>query len=405
MKKLFELKQERHFALNKADAIVAAAESAGRSLTASEDSDYGMALTASRALSHQIASIEKANTLTAGPMGIIPGVEGRERSVQGRTLVGKQQPTFSADYQQDFFGYIASGGQNMGASLYEGSNISGGFTVPVVVDNQVVPLAPAELAVRRLATVLETHSDIRIPIKAGFGVAAVKPESGSTVSNFGESDMSFGQFTLSAFMLGNSQTVSFELAQDVSLLQSLVLDDLITSVQVLEESFFIAGTGVNQPQGLLGNVGAGITEEPDINGNLVTIAGTLDLMGALNAVYHPGASFLMSRTTSIILRKAQIQTNLFEPAFTRVGTQEFLHGYPVEYSASMPTAARGATPVLFGDVKAAYLVGDRGGSGISLKILDQPKALSGQIVLLGYRRTDGRVRRSEAIQAYTVAAS
>jgi HK97 family phage major capsid protein len=172
-----------------------------------------------------------------------------------------------------------------------------------------------------------------------------------------------------------------------------------------EESLYITGTGTGQPQGLIGNVGAGVTEEPDANGNLVSISGTLDLTGTLNAVYHPNASWLMTRASSIIIRKAQVQSNLFEPVWTRVGKQDFLHGYPVEYSASMPTAARSACPVLFGDFKQGFVIGDRGGSGINVKVLDQPLATQGQIVLLAYRRTDSRVRRSEATQSYNVAAS
>jgi HK97 family phage major capsid protein len=57
---------------------------------------------------------------------------------------------------------------------------------------------------------------------------------------------------------------------------------------------------------------------------------------------------------------------------------------------------------LFGDFKDGFVIGDRGGSGINVKILDQPKALEGLLVLLAYRRTDSRVRRSEAIQAITL---
>ena len=110
----------------------------------------------------------------------------------------------------------------------------------------------------------------------------------------------------------------------------------------------------------------------------------------------------MQRASAIELRKAQKQANLFEPVFTRVGTQDYLHGYPVTYSTAMPAIAAGATPVLFGNFKLGYVIGDRGGSGINVKILDQPAALQGQIILLAYRRTDGRVRRSEAIQAITL---
>jgi HK97 family phage major capsid protein len=79
-----------------------------------------------------------------------------------------------------------------------------------------------------------------------------------------------------------------------------------------------------------------------------------------------------------------------------------LHGIEVAYSSSMPAIAAGATPVLFGDFKSGYIIGDRGGSGINVKILDQPLATAGQVILLFYRRSDGRVRRSEAIQGITL---
>jgi HK97 family phage major capsid protein len=126
-------------------------------------------------------------------------------------------------------------------------------------------------------------------------------------------------------------------------------------------------------------------------------------LGTLKTAYHPGASWLMSRATSIVLRKAQKDQNLFEPVFTRSGGKDYLHGYPVTYSTALPAVATGKTPVLFGDFRTAYVIGDRGGSGINVKILDQPRATEGLIVLLAYRRTDGRVRRSEAIQGITLA--
>lgn len=68
----------------------------------------------------------------------------------------------------------------------------------------------------------------------------------------------------------------------------------------------------------------------------------------------------------------------------------------------MPAIAAGNTPILFGDFNQGYVIGDRGGSGINVEILDQPKAVEGILQLLAFRRTDGRVRRSEAIQAITL---
>ena len=392
---LFELKAQRQHALDKADQLVKAAESARRPLTANEELEVETCMVAVNSLNPRIKEIESKNTITKMfPKGVVL-IDG------GRKYTQQKQVTLSADYPDAFYSYVASAGRNMSAALYEGSESAGGYAVPVTVDDQIVPLAPNEMAVRRLAQVIPTAMDIKIPQKESFGTATTKAEN----SAFTESDPTLGQVTLSAFMAGIQETVSWELAQDVPAFQAFAVDDMILAQQMFEENLYVNGTGSGQAQGLIGNVGAGVFEEPDSNGNLVSVNGTLDLIAKLNAVYHPNASWLMNRATSIVLRKAQVETNLFNPIFTRVGQQDFLHGYPVEYSAYMPTAARGAAPILFGDFKRGYVIGDRGGSGINVKVLDQPLATQGQIILLAYRRTDGRVRRTEAIQQYNISAS
>jgi len=207
-------------------------------------------------------------------------------------------------------------------------------------------------------------------------------------------------------MTGHVVDASWELLQDVQTAQQFIVGDLILSMQQFEEDKFVNGSGSGEALGLLGNVSSpGELYEPDSNSNLVTVAGTLSLTGALKGAYHKNASWLMSRATSIVIRKSQTQANLFNPAWTRENGQDYLHGYPVFYSSSMPAASRGNTPALFGDFSAGYIVGDRGGSGISIKILDQPKAVSGITSLLAYRRVDGRVRLAEAIVPYKIALS
>lgn len=392
---LFDLKKQRETALAKADAILAAAETAKRNLTDAEGTDLDSAMAEVNALNPQITRIESLNTIRAKfPTGVVltdgPG---------GKRVRTKR--TMSEEYFDGFHKWIASGGTEMSAALVEGTQSAGGYAVPIVVDDQIVPLAPQEMAIRRLATVLPTTSDIKFPTKTAFGSAAIKAET----SSFGGGAPTIGQFTLSAFMVGAQNDLSWELAQDVPAFQSFLTQDMLLSQQMLEESYYVSGSGSGQPQGLIGNVGVGVVEEADSNSNLVTINGCLDLIGKLNAIYHANATWVMQRATSIILRKAQVEANLFEPVFTRVGTQDYCFGYPVEYVTDMPAPTRGNTPILFGDFKRGYLIGDRGGSGINVKVLDQPKAAQGLITLLTYRRTDGRVRLAEAIQPYYISAS
>jgi len=396
MADIFALRAQREHALNKADSIVKQADNARRQMTTEESIEVDSCMTAVTALNNQIKKIEGQNT-------ILKQFPGGQVLVDGGTFVqrNRQKVQLSQDYLDGFFAYIASRGQNVSAALYEGSSPAGGYAVPIIVDDQIVPLAPNEMAVRQLASVIATSSDIKFPTKATFSTATAKAET----SSFTESEPTLGQFTLSAYMAGVLQELSWELAQDVPAFQAFAVDDMILAQQMYEENLYVNGSGSGQPQGLIGNVGAGGTYELDSNNNAVTINGTLSLMGTLNAVYWKNASWLMQRQTGIILRKAQSQSNLFFPAFTSVNGQDYLHGHPVQYSEYMPAAARGAAPVLFGDFKRGYIIGDRGGSGINVKVLDQPLASQGLIQLLAYRRTDGRVRRSEAIQQYNVAAS
>lgn len=418
MPNLFEMKKQREEALNRAESFVSASESAGRAMTETENRDFDAAMVEANTLTPQIERVEKLNTLRAlAPKGqIFPGTHASRPAQQsGRKVLSAAYPSafaawaaskgsvVSADMAE---GRDAEGGYifpTVSGALYEGSNATGGYTVPSAVAGEIVPLAPPEFGVQKLATVLPTVMDIRFPRKDAHGTAAAKAESGASANSFGGTDPTLGQFTLSAFMVGHLEDASWELLQDVGQFQAFMNDDILLSIATLKESWFVNGTGTGQAQGLIGNTGAGVTGVADTGAALLDAS--FDVMGTLNAAYHQGAAWLMARATSIALRKAQKQANLFEPIFTRVGNQDYLHGYAVEYSTAMPALAAAATPVLFGDFKRGYIIGERGGSGVSVKILDQTKASQGLLEVLGYQRVDGRVRRSEAIQAITIAAS
>lgn len=412
---LFEMKQQREAALAKAEALVKASETGNRAMTAQESIDCDAAMLEADTLTPQIQRIEKVNTLRLiAPKGqILPGTPGRSAKRPGARKV------FSNEYLEQFSAWAASRGREVGPALaegtdaeggyafptmqaaqYEGSNTAGGYSVPSFVEPSLIPLAPPEMGVYKLASVMPTVADLRFPRKDAHGTAAVKAESGGSTNNFAGADPTMGQFTLSAFMIGHLEDASWELLQDVAQFQSFMNDDILLSIAVLKETQFVTGSGSGQAQGLIGNVGAGVTCATHAYSDILD--STFDIQGTLNAIYHQNAWWLMSRATSIGLRKAQKQANLFEPIFVRTGSQDYLHGYPVEYSSSMPAVAAAANPILFGDFKRGYLIGERGGSGVNVKILDQTKAAAGLLEILGYQRVDGRVRRAEAIQTLTL---
>jgi len=424
--KLFDLKQQHHHALNKAESIMKAADGAGREMTSAEQLDFETAMAAVNALAPKIAASEKVNTLSQ-----FFNREGKLLMNGGLASPGSRNQTpMSEDYTNAFVAFLRSGGKQassalsegfdslfggfalpslpgVSATLYEGSGANGGFTATVPTDPNIIPLAMPDLGVRSLARAIPTANDIKLPSQSTFGTAGIKAESGASTNTFTESDPTLSQITLSAWMMGLTHTVSWELLQDVGMFQEFGVRDLLNAVAIAEDGYFVTGTGTAQPQGLIGNTGTG-TAAPYLyeSTGAYLLNATDDILGTLKGSYFPNAAWLMSRATAVAIRKAQRQANLFAASWTRENGRDMLHGFPVSYSAAMPAiptaTSAGVVPILFGSFQDGYVIGDRGGAGTFVKILDQPLATAGQTILLGYKRVDGRVRRSEAIQAITI---
>jgi HK97 family phage major capsid protein len=432
MENIFNLRRERGEVLTKAESVMLTAQAAGRDLTAAELSSHNAAMARLDELDAAIRTRE-AKTTIRGMM-----TNGRILSDPGQpaNAIGTRQRPMSTEYNEAFLSFLRSGGKQatrelnagfdplfggfalpalpgMSSALYEGAASSGGAAVSVPTDNLIVPLGVPDLGVRSVAKVIPTSTDIKIPAQTSFGTAGIKLESGASANQFAESNPALSQFTLSAFMTGLTHTVSWELLQDVQMFQEFAVNDLLNAINIAEDGFFVSGTGTNQPQGLIGNVGTGVGSAYALAGTSADAAtlinSTLDVLGTLKATYYPNAAWLMNRATATAIRKAQLQSNLFAPIWTRENGRDYLHGFPVAYASSMPSlptaTTAGVTPLLFGSFQDGYVIGDRGGSGTFVKILDQPLATNGQTVLLGYKRVDGRVRRSEAIQAISLSHS
>lgn len=431
---LIDLKRKAAEALAKAEAQVAAAENENRHMSQAELENYNNAMAEHNGYNETIKAKAAVNTLRSALQA--GGVtETHPERVNPETDDNAFGRWLTKDYRNAFVQFtrsqgrirpdaLALGADDLGgfkfpalptvktrAAAYEGNANDGSVMVPLLVQQTVVPLAPPEMGIESLATVIPTTQNLKFPRKTAHGTAAAKAEGTGNGSNlFTGTDPTQDSFELSAYMIGHPEDASWELLQDVKVFQSFMTDDILLSLAILKEGWYWAGTGTNQAQGLKGNIGTGVSANNVItagsgdNYGSALIDSTFDVLGALNAVYHPRAAWLMSRATSVFIRKAQKQANLFEPVFVRSAGVDYLHGYEVTYSTSVDSVSTvGNVPVVFGDFKAGYLIGIRGGAGINVKILDQPKALEGLLTVLGYQRIDGRVRRSEALQPITIA--
>jgi HK97 family phage major capsid protein len=316
------------------------------------------------------------------------------------TVKDEAKKVLSAEYCNAFWNMIQTRKFTNAALSEGGTAADGSYLVPSITDPTIPALAVIEASARKLSLVTETEMDIKLPFQASKTVAAAKAESTDSGTHaFATNIPTFNTVTLSAYMAGDSVAVSWELLQDVKALATFVTDDLNRAVFNYEENKFINGSGSGEPMGYLNGATAA-------NSAALSIDAVLDLTGDLKQAYYANASFLMHRQTLIALVKAQIAADQFQQFVTwDPNGQARLLGYPVAFSSQMPVysaspAVSGA--IAFGDFKAGWVIGDRGGSAIRAKVLDQVAALNGQTVILGYRRTDQRCRIQEAVQIMTV---
>ena len=311
---------------------------------------------------------------------------------------------FSDEYISAFWNHFRdpSKGISMAAlgengPTYVGTD--GGYLVPQRTDPTIPALAVNECSARKLSQVIVTDMDIKLPFQATKTVAAAKAESRTTNVPFAGTPPSFNTVTLSAYMAGVQVAATWELLQDVGALESFITADINRGMFNYEENVFINGTGTGQPLGYLNGAATA-------NSAALGINSILDLTGDLKQAYYSNASFLMNRQVLIALVKSQIAANQFQNFVTwdDDGSARLL-GYPVLFSSAMPTFAASPSTsgaVLFGDFAAGWVIGDRGGSGIQAKVLDQVSAVNGVTIILGYHRTDQRCRIQEAVQLMTV---
>jgi HK97 family phage major capsid protein len=455
--KLFDMKAQHREALNAAEAIVATAESGSRDMTSTEKGLFEARMAEAAALAPRIAAAVAQNTI------LNPANNPMEALLRGPGATAT--PAFAAsplrlaearnpEYTKALHSFLVTGGKAhgeeltagadgqggyhipgselytrqrrangslapMNAATYEGteggSDSAGGYAISVPTVDQIVPLALPDLGIFDASMVVPTTTDIKIPQAASFGTSTIKTESNSTIATFGGSDPTLGQVALTAFMAGALRLSSWELLQDVRNFQTFLVDDLIKGQRILEGSLLATGSGSGEAQGVFGNTGTGTGAAYELTGTaasdgLLLLQALFDVTATLKGQYQAGAAWIMSRATGLAIRRAQMQSNLYIPIATTDpdGTERIL-GKPVYYDVNapaLPTAtSAGVVPILYGDFKQGYIIGVRGGAGINVKVLDQPWAAQGQLGILAYRRLDGRVRRSEAIQAITVSHS
>lgn len=256
------------------------------------------------------------------------------------------------------------------AAMSVGSNTDGGFLAPVEWDRQLHERQRASSPMRRLALVQTTAVGAFTSLwsddswgSGWVGETAARPQTTSA----GLAPIPFA---------------AGEIYANVAATQRL-LDDSAINVEnwlgnSLEREFnrqeniaFIAGNGVNKPNGLLTYAPGGVNAATHPGGALgvaelpVTYDGLVDFSYSLEAPFRQNSTWLMSSLTAALIAKLKDANDL--PIWREglmVGQPATLLGRPVEIDEGLPAPTDGNLAIAFGDFKAGYLINDRLGTRI-----------------------------------------
>lgn len=307
----------------------------------------------------------------------------------------EKKGTASDAYKKAFWASVKSRpGYEVRDALQVGTDSEGGYTVPDEFEHQLVEALDEENVMRGLVHVIRTDSgDRKIPLVVSKGEAFWVEEE----DEIDESDIEFGQVTLSAHKLGRMIRISSELLHDSAFdLAAYIAHDFARSAGAAEENAILNGDGDHKPTGLLhATLGAqlGVTTAAT---TAITGDELMDLQHSLRSAYRRNAAWIMNDATVKLLRKVKDGNGnyLWQPGL-QYGTPDTLLNQRVITSGYMPLPTAGNKAILYGDY-SHYWLADR--EGRTMQRLNELYAKTDQVGFKITERIDGRLILPEAVK-------
>lgn len=197
-----------------------------------------------------------------------------------------------------------------------------------------------------------------------------------------------------------------------------VTRDLGEAFGKLEAAAQVSGDGVGKPQGFMAIDKAAQTGVTEVaygklgfvkTGHATNWSATaneeidvfVNVRTALKTEYHARAAYFMNRVSlgQIMLFKDSQKRPIWLPS-TVTGAPSTLLGYPLVTIEEMDDRAADKFPVAFGDMEAYYTILDRAG----MEVLQNPYKDTGFVRFESWKRSGGKVMKSEAMKAIKVSA-
>lgn len=259
-------------------------------LSAEDDATYSKMEVELDALTNEVKRMERRDAHEAElnkPMSE-PLTAAPEKTAQMDRKSGRASDAYKEDFDRHLRGKTL-----LHNVLSTSPDVDGGFLVPTDFEHNIVTALDEENVIRRLAMVITTHHERKIPVAVGHSTAQWTAENAA----YTESNPTFGQKQIDAFKLTDLCRVSVELLQDSEFdIEDYLIREFARAFGIAEEQAFCVGTGTNQPTGIFtangGTVGVTAASQTGITADEV-----ISLVYSLKSPYRRNAKFLMNDAT------------------------------------------------------------------------------------------------------------
>jgi HK97 family phage major capsid protein len=258
-------------------------------------------------------------------------------------------------------------------------------------------------AIRSMATVVAIGSQsLKMVKRTATAGAATRVGEQGTRSNTG--DPAYGMLEIPAPEMYARAEISQQMLEDSGYdLEAELRGEFAEQFALKEGTEFVSGTGVNnQAEGLLTNADVG--EVVSGAATAITADGLINLFYAPKTFYVSSSQFIMNRSTIREVRKLKDGEGnyLWTPGIPGAVPNTILGAGYMEVP-DMPSIGAGTYPVIFGDIRRAYVIVDR--IALQVQVDYTTGADSGLVVFRARRRVGGGVRQAEPIKKLKIAAS
>lgn len=283
------------------------------------------------------------------------------------------------------------------ALLRTDSDTSGGFLVPVEMDNSITKKITEVSDIRSVARVRTIAAkSLEIPVRASIPTATYEGEAESG----DDSTSGYENETLTTFRQTFTSPITMDMLMDAAFnMESEIMQDASEAFAQGEGANFVNGTGFKTPKGFL--------QDARVGGLTSTTSGTIDaddvilISGELKVGYSP--TYVFNRRTLAFLRtlKATDGNFLWQPGLNGV-VANTINGFPYLIAEDMPDIAANSKSIAFGDFLRGYTIVDRTGLSVVRDEFTQKKKAIVEFTL--NRWNTGQVTLPEAIKIITTKA-